>query len=69
MNKLYTIAFVAVITSSYASGNISSLDVEKECSVKTYGVTGVLSTAKKYNAIAQKKGLEFRRLLTLSSYI
>lgn len=78
MNKLYTITFataLAIITSGCVSGNMStpnfaSLDVKKECSVKAHGVDGVLATAKKYNAIAQKKGLEFRRLgVNNSAYI
>lgn len=78
MNKLYTITFaaaIAVMTSGCVSGNgstpaVASLDVEKECSVKTHGVAGVLATAKTYNAIAKKKGLEFRRLgVNNSSYI
>ncbi len=78
MNKIYTItltAAIAFIASGCTSGNLStpniaSLDVKKECSVQAHGVEGVLATAKKYNTVAQKKGLEFRRLgVNNSAYI
>lgn len=78
MNKLYTItlaAAIAAITSGCTGGNVNtpdvaSLDVKKECSVKAHGVAGVIATAKKYNTIAQNKGLEFRRLgVNNSGYI
>ncbi|RLA78024.1 MAG: hypothetical protein DRG78_16090 [Epsilonproteobacteria bacterium] len=78
MNKLYTITFataIALMTSGCVGGSgstpdVASLDVQNECNVKTHGVEGVLATAKKYNAIAQSKGLEFRRLgVNNSAYI
>jgi len=77
MNKLYTItlaAAIAAITSGCTGGNVNTPDVAsldiKECSVKAHGVAGVIATAKKYNTIAQKKGLEFRRLgVNNSGYI
>ena len=78
MNKLYTItlaATIAIVTSGCTGENvktpsIASMDVEKECSVKTHGVASVIAKAKTYNAIAKKKGLEFRRLgVNNSNYI
>ena len=40
----------------------SKIDVEKVCNVKTNGIEKVIASAKQYNVIAKKKGLEFRRL-------
>ncbi len=40
----------------------SKIDIEKVCSVEKNGIKNVIATAKKYNAISQKEGLEFRRL-------
>ncbi len=54
-----TIAALAVCTlttSSYAA------DVQKECNVKANGINSVIAAANKYNAMAKKQGLEFRRL-------
>ncbi len=40
----------------------SKIDVEKVCDIKANGIKKVINSAKKYNAIAIKRGLEFRRL-------
>jgi hypothetical protein len=70
-NKLYTMVMVTAIaviasgctsTSVNTSKNDASLDVKKECSIQANGVKNVIATANKYNAIAKKQGLEFRRL-------
>ncbi len=56
---------IALLTSGLISANAteySKIDVEKVCSVKDNGIKNVVATAKKYNEIAQKEGLEFRRL-------
>lgn|GEM_PF-639023 len=42
--------------------SILDLDVRKVCNVESNGIETVLATAKKYNAIAKKNGVEFRRL-------
>ena len=47
--------------------NYSKIDVEKVCNVKTNGIKKVIASAKKYNDIAIKKGLEFRRLTVNNS--
>ncbi len=64
MNKLIKIlASTALLTTGLLSADeYSKVDVEKLCSVKDNGVQKVLDSAKKYNDIAIKKGLEFRRL-------
>ena len=56
---------IALLTSGLVSANAteySKIDVEKVCSVKDNGIKNVITTAKKYNDIAIKEGLEFRRL-------
>lgn len=65
-----SLAATAVITFTACSGtsskvsvpDASKLDVKKVCNVEKNGITAVLATAKTYNNIAKKKGLEFRRL-------
>ncbi len=42
--------------------SILDLDVRKVCNVEANGIETVIATAKKYNAIAKKHGVEFRRL-------
>ncbi|KAB7886282.1 hypothetical protein [Poseidonibacter ostreae] len=62
---LKVLTSIALLTSGFISANASDyskIDVEKECSVKTNGISKVIETAKKYNDIAKKEGLEFRRL-------
>lgn len=61
MKKLtLKIASIALLTSGLL--HASSLDVKKECDLKANGIEKVLENAKKYNAEAKEKGLEFRRL-------
>lgn len=62
---LKVLTSIALLTSGLASANASDyskIDVEKECNVTTNGIEKVVATAKKYNDIAIKDGLEFRRL-------
>ena len=42
--------------------SILDLNVKEVCNVKANGIEATLATAKKYNAIAKKHGVEFRRL-------
>jgi hypothetical protein len=42
--------------------SILDLDVRKVCNVEANGIETVLATAKKYNTIAKKHGVEYRRL-------
>jgi hypothetical protein len=65
--SLVTTAVFALTACSGTSSKVtvpeaSKLDVKKVCSVENNGIAAVLATAKTYNSIAQKKGLEFRRL-------
>jgi len=56
---------IALLASGLVTANAteySKIDVEKVCSVKDNGISKVVETAKKYNDIAIKEGLEFRRL-------
>lgn len=76
MKKLYslTIAIGLGLTFSpslaSASENILSVDVAKVCDVKANGIKTVLATAAKYNKIAKKHGVEFKRLgMTNTQYI
>ncbi|SKB30676.1 hypothetical protein [Malaciobacter marinus] len=71
MNKLLNISLVSIITivfgacassSSPSLSSIKDIDVEKVCSVENNGIEKVIQTAKKYNEIAKKNELEFRRL-------
>lgn len=62
---LKVVTSIALLTSGFISANASDyskIDVEKECNVNTNGIVKVIATAKKYNDIAKKEGLEFRRL-------
>jgi hypothetical protein len=73
MKKLYTLAITSAVALSLAgcAGGSSSLspadaakiDPNKVCNItKDNPIETVLANAKKYNAIAQKEGVEFRRL-------
>lgn len=58
---------VGVLTGCTASSQPSvdmatKLDLNKVCSVKASGMDSVIKTAKEYNEIAKKEGLEYRRL-------
>ena len=72
MRKIITsIATISLIlaSSGYAN-NITNLDVKEVCDVKKHGILSVLALAKKYNPIAKKEGLEFKRLgMKNSQYI
>lgn len=60
-----TIGLAAVIsgcTSEPSVATATKLDLNTVCSVEKSGIKSVLETATTYNAIAQAKGLEFRRL-------
>jgi len=68
---LKVVTSIALLASGFISANAShhgeksdysKIDVEKVCNVKSNGISIVIETAKKYNAIAIKDGLEFRRL-------
>lgn len=61
MKKLInlTIAATAAVT---LTTSLHAMDEKKDCDVKANGIEKVIATAKKYNAIAKEKGLEFRRL-------
>ena len=61
MKKLLnlTIAATAALT---LTTSLHAMDERKDCDVKANGIEKVIATAKKYNAIAKEKGLEFRRL-------
>jgi len=63
--KLKVVTSIALISSILTSANASEyskIDVEKVCNIQDNGIQKVIDTAKKYNKIAQKEGLEFRRL-------
>lgn len=63
--SLKIITSIALLTSGlFASENIDVLKLDEKalCNVKNNGVAKVIKTAKMYNDIAKKKGLEFRRL-------
>jgi hypothetical protein len=72
MKKLYNItvatslAFVMSgclgIGSSITPMSSTKVDVKDVCNVQKHGIENVLDTAKAYNAVAKKKGVEFRRL-------
>ena len=44
------------------TSSLMKLDTKKVCDVKANGIKNVIATAKKYNMIASKHGVEFRRL-------
>lgn len=74
MRKIYSItvaAGLALTMAGCAAGNTAApvtmkdaakADVKKMCDVKANGIENVLATAKSYNALAKKEGVEFRRL-------
>ena len=67
---LKVVTSIALLTSGFISAtasDYSKIDVEKECNIKTNGIAKVIDTAKMYNEIAIKKGLEFRRLTVNNS--
>ncbi|XPV70107.1 MAG: hypothetical protein ACNI25_05915 [Halarcobacter sp.] len=64
---LATAGLIGMFTGCVASSEPSietatKLDLNKVCSVKVSGIQSVINTAKEYNVIAQKEGLEYRRL-------
>ncbi len=66
---LVTTAALSLSTSLFAS-DMSKLDVSKICNVENNGMKNVLASAVKYNAIAKKEGVEFKRLgMTTTQYI
>lgn len=73
---LKVLTSIALLTSGFVTANAdhhgeksnySKIDVEKVCNVKANGIEKVIATAKKYNAVAIEKGLEFRRLTVNNS--
>jgi predicted transcriptional regulator len=75
MKKIYSItvaAGLALTMAGCAAGNSAApavtmkdaakADVKKMCDVKANGIENVIATAKAYNALAKKEGVEFRRL-------
>lgn len=70
MNRLVNISLVSITAIAFSacasfSANLSSvkgIDVEKVCSVQNNGIENVIQTAEKYNEIAKRNELEFRRL-------
>ncbi|MBU3015471.1 hypothetical protein KO488_11950 [Poseidonibacter lekithochrous] len=67
---LKVLTSITLLSSGFLSANASDyskIDVEKVCNVKTNGIENVIETAKKYNNIAIKEGLEFRRLTVNNS--
>ncbi len=61
MKKLLNLTVVAA-TALTLTTSLHAMDERKDCDVKANGIEKVIATAKKYNAIAKEKGLEFRRL-------
>lgn len=72
MKKLYTTALASALAVSLTAcagtaqnitvASAAKVDVKEVCSLEKHGAAGVLATAKAYNAVAQKEGVEFRRL-------
>lgn len=73
MKKLLTVSLSAGIAlaltgcTATSTPSVSMMDAVKAnekavCDVKANGIETVIATAKAYNAIAQKEGVEFRRL-------
>lgn len=63
--NLKIITSLALLTSGlYASQDMAKLNLDEKalCNVEKNGAKKVIQTAKKYNEIAKKQGLEFRRL-------
>lgn len=56
---------IALLTAGFVSANAqdySKLDESKVCNLKANGIEKVIASAKQYNEVAKKEGLEFRRL-------
>lgn len=67
---LATLFLSTFIGTSLSANDITKLDVKNECNVKENGIKKVLATASKYNIIAKKEGVEFKRLgMTNTQYI
>jgi hypothetical protein len=50
--------------------DVNSMTVENSCSIAKHGIDKVFATAKIYNEVAKKEGVEFKRLgTTASQYI
>lgn len=72
MKKLYTTALAAGLAVSLTAcagtaqtvsvASAAKVDVKDVCSVEKHGIANVIATAKAYNTVAQKEGVEFRRL-------
>jgi len=80
MKKLYSVVAatgLALALSGCGGDAVSTPVMEKEkldektiCNIKTNGMAAVLASAEKYNAMAKKNGLEFKRLgMTNSQYV
>jgi len=78
MKKLYSVVAatgLALALSGCGNNAVSTpsydkLDEKKLCNVKANGIAPVLATAEKYNVIAKKHGVEFKRLgMTNTQYI
>lgn len=77
MKKLYSITIAAGLalalsgcTQAPSASNFGTLNQKQLCNVKANGITAVLDTAAKYNKIAKKHGVEFKRLgMTTTQYI
>jgi len=68
ITSIATISLI-LISSGYAN-DITKLNVREVCNVEKNGIDKVLNLAVKYNPIAVKKGLEFKRLgMTNTQYI
>jgi hypothetical protein len=70
MKKLYKATAATLLLSAFLGTSlnaqtledIAKLDVKNECDVKKNSLKTVLATATKYNAMAKKQGVEFKRL-------
>ncbi len=56
------LAFTACTASGPTPASALKADERALCNVSANGIEKVLATAKEYNAVAQKEGVEFRRL-------
>lgn len=62
LTKLTIAATAAFTLSSSLYADNHMMDEKAMCDVKANGIEKVIATAKKYNEVAKKNGLEFRRL-------
>jgi len=77
MKKLYSISIAAGLALALSgcgqnpsTSSFASLNEKQLCNVEVNGIKAVLATATKYNAIAKKHGVEFKRLgMTTTQYI